>query len=397
MLRPLSETTYFAEGDRSEIGLSLSGGGYRAALFHLGALRRLNELGILAKLSTISSVSGGSIVSAHLATRVSWPLSGPIPSQDWDTKVAEPFRAFCRKNIRSKPILEGLVLRWRTNSEWLERQYHKYLTQLDLVDLPTSPNFVFCATDLSFGVNWTFENNKVGDYQAGYLTPTPKHWPLSLAVAASSCFPPVFKPLRPELKIDDLRPGKFPDGPQRRKCIEGLCLNDGGVYDNLGLEPIWTTHGTVLSSDGGALFDIWAKQGFFWEVKRDISIPENQALTLRKRWLVANFKLGQLNGTYWGVGGSPSRYGACVGYSKDLAVQRIAAVRTDLDSFSDAEIAVLENHGYLLADAAITKHVSSLTPSPVPPLVIPHREWMDEVKVSTALAGSDKRKIFGRF
>lgn len=48
---------------RDGIGLCLSGGGYRAALFHLGALKRLNEFGILAKLRTISSVSGGSISS----------------------------------------------------------------------------------------------------------------------------------------------------------------------------------------------------------------------------------------------------------------------------------------------------------------------------------------------
>src|SRR5579862_889675 len=75
---------------RNGIGLCLSGGGYRAALFHLGALRRLNELGILAKMSTISSVSGGSIISAHLATRLSWPPTSPV--LDWEGRVAVPFR-----------------------------------------------------------------------------------------------------------------------------------------------------------------------------------------------------------------------------------------------------------------------------------------------------------------
>src|SRR5918996_6204949 len=52
------------------IALCLSGGGYRAMLFHLGALWRLNELGYLLKLNRISSVSGGSITSGVLA--VSW-------------------------------------------------------------------------------------------------------------------------------------------------------------------------------------------------------------------------------------------------------------------------------------------------------------------------------------
>ncbi|PYO41029.1 MAG: hypothetical protein DMD33_15450 [Gemmatimonadetes bacterium] len=44
---------------RSGVGLCLSGGGFRATLFHLGALRRLNELGVISKPDTISSVSGG--------------------------------------------------------------------------------------------------------------------------------------------------------------------------------------------------------------------------------------------------------------------------------------------------------------------------------------------------
>src|SRR5215467_1001414 len=48
------------------IGLCLSGGGYRAMLFHLGALWRLNELAYLPKLARISSVSGGSITAGVL-------------------------------------------------------------------------------------------------------------------------------------------------------------------------------------------------------------------------------------------------------------------------------------------------------------------------------------------
>ena len=48
------------------VGLCLSGGGYRAMLFHLGALRRLNEAGKLATLTRVSSVSGGSITAGVL-------------------------------------------------------------------------------------------------------------------------------------------------------------------------------------------------------------------------------------------------------------------------------------------------------------------------------------------
>ncbi|HWT90386.1 MAG TPA: patatin-like phospholipase family protein, partial [Solirubrobacterales bacterium] len=64
------------EADRGERALSLAGDGYRAALFHLGALTRLNELGLLAQVRTVGAVSGGSIVAALLATKVPWPLHG---------------------------------------------------------------------------------------------------------------------------------------------------------------------------------------------------------------------------------------------------------------------------------------------------------------------------------
>lgn len=47
--------------------LALSGGGYRAMLFHAGALLRLNDLGYLPKIERFSSVSGGSITAGVLA------------------------------------------------------------------------------------------------------------------------------------------------------------------------------------------------------------------------------------------------------------------------------------------------------------------------------------------
>lgn len=82
---------------RSGLALCLSGGGFRAALFHLGALRRLNELGLLSKIDTISTVSGGSIVAAHLADRIRpWPQAkATVP--DWEAssgacRAIRPFR-----------------------------------------------------------------------------------------------------------------------------------------------------------------------------------------------------------------------------------------------------------------------------------------------------------------
>jgi NTE family protein len=111
---------------------------------------------------------------------------------------------------------------------------------------------------------------------------------------------------------------------------------------------------------------------------------------------MASFIGGIMEGTYWGIGGAATSYGGSAGYSKELASGVIAAIRTDLDSFSDVEAAVLENHGYILADAAVWRHVPSLLPAATPPLVVPHPDWMDESRVRAALNDSGRRKLLGR-
>src|SRR5437773_1603118 len=79
---------------RSGIALCLSGGGFRAALFHLGAVRRMNELAVLSQITAISSVSGGSILAAHLATHLRpWPAGSEVVP-GWEEKIAHPFRSF---------------------------------------------------------------------------------------------------------------------------------------------------------------------------------------------------------------------------------------------------------------------------------------------------------------
>ena len=156
--------------------LCLSGGGYRAALFHLGALRRLNELGILSQLDTVTSSSGGSIMSAILADRVQpWPDPGQ-EFGDWEAKVAVPLREFITHDIRTGPILARLLLPWNwfrisAQAEELARLYYRHLTKQKVLDLPPRPRFVFCATDVVFGANWVCERERMGDYQYGYTTP----------------------------------------------------------------------------------------------------------------------------------------------------------------------------------------------------------------------------------
>jgi NTE family protein len=396
----LSESSNYvprAAERRSETGLCLSGGGYRAALFHLGALRRLNELGVLSQVDTISSVSGGSILSAHLAARVDpWPARGQVYA-DWDKKVAEPFYQFVSQDIRTGPVLKRLLpwnwFRATTQVKALAANYRRLLTAQTLHELPQHPRFTFCATDLVFGVNWIFERERVGDYQAGYLAPAPS-WPVADAVAASSCVPPVFDSWIPRIEPGQLEDGAYPSGPQRDQLVASIRLTDGGVYDNLGTEPVWKDHRVVMVSDGGAVFPFEASKTPLRRIGRNLAVISNQAVALRKRWLISSFISKHMEGTYWGIDSDTASYPQekGIGYSEELIGKTISRVRTDLNRFTEAEIAVLENHGYLLATAAVKSYLSDLVSVDKAPAV-PHEEWMDEERVAEALRNSHKRCV----
>jgi NTE family protein len=380
------------------IGLCLSGGGYRAALFHLGGIRRMHELGILTRpdFRTISSVSGGSIIAAHLAVTHPWPAPGTA----WEEQVAKPLREFTKTDIRTGSLFKSF-LPGVTAIDGLVPHYDRLLRSRKLAQIPAAPEFVFCATDMSFGVNFRFCRAQMGDYQLGYI-PTPPDWPLAKAVAASSCFPPLFNPM----KMAGLGPFDGGDAeavsPEKwLKATRDLRLTDGGDYDNLGFEPVWKSHQYVLASDAGGLFHWQSDEDLVWRIERYQAIQEKQTRDLRKRWLIEKDENEALTAAYWAVSSARRRYifTDTLGYSKDLAENVIAEIRTDLDAFSDAEAEVLQNHGYLLADIAVARHAPGLLPSPLAPLSVPFPEWLprngDETHIRQALKDSHKRKPFG--
>jgi NTE family protein len=386
------------------LALCLSGGGYRAALFHLGALRRLNELGILSQVATISSVSGGSILNGLLAENaLPWPEPGTAISE-WDRRIAGPLRWFTQRNIRTRAVVHRL-LPWNwldrdAGVQALARQYRR-LIRRRLDGLPERPRFIFCATDIIFGVNWVFDTGgtrvpggRFGSYQAGYFSPLPRA-PMALAVAASSCFPPVFNPMLLGLTPERLRGGKYTK-LDRDDLISTIGLSDGGVYDNFGLEPVWKNHRRLLVSDGGGVFKGETDAGLIWRVQRYAAIQGHQVSRLRKRWLITNFIQGELTGAYWGIGSSADHYQfGGEFYSEGLVDGFISEVRTDLDAFSEAEQSVLENHGYIMAEAAIRRHAADLVAIETP-FAIPHPEWMEKSCVEEALCHSHKRTFLGR-
>jgi NTE family protein len=269
---------------------------------------------------------------------------------------------------------------------------------LDL--LPGRPRFVFCGTDMSFGANFVFERERVGSYLAGYADP--RGFSLAQAVAASACFPPLFGPMRIEGAAERFKGGRAngTSADERRQILSDFRVTDGGVYDNLGLEPVWKDHRVVLVSDAGGLMDAEDDKNLFWRIKRYQSIQERQALGVRKRFLLSGFVGGSIGGTYVGVASAPSRYAGARegGYSKAFAMEVIRNIRTDLDAFSEVEQGVLTNHGYSLIDAAIRTHVPELMGAAS--FAWPAPEFapgaMAEEELRRRLAGSEKRKLTGR-
>lgn len=376
----LEQRASLTGSNRPGLGLCLSGGGYRAALFHLGALRRLNELGLLHRSATISSVSGGSVISARMASALTWPAAQPFSSQEWDQAVAKPMRRLAERDIRTYPILRRLMpWNWRgpTAIHGVAELLDDFYGGQPLIALPSSPDFAFCASDLTHGTIWTFRRDKSGSHRAGNFKSATLNLNLSTVVATSACFPPVFAPV--ELTLTE-----------KKKVL----LNDGGNYDNLGLEPVWKKHGLVLVSDGGTPFTFGVKPGPLGLLARFVGMLDAQSRSLRKRWLLAGDANGVLDAVYWSVGRSVQTYrkhlpkdAEClrVGYSPEDA-QLIGNIRTDFNRFSAGERAILENHGYILADAALQAHLPEKWKlKDWPSLSPPFPEWLGHQSVRRSL------------
>lgn len=60
---------------QGKVGLALSGGGFRASLYHIGVLAKLAELDLLRHVEYLSCVSGGSIIGAHYYLEICMTIS----------------------------------------------------------------------------------------------------------------------------------------------------------------------------------------------------------------------------------------------------------------------------------------------------------------------------------
>lgn len=238
-----------------KIGLSLSGGGVRAAVFHLGVLRRLADENLLEEVSGISTVSGGSLVTAVIMSKAGmrWPTSAEYRSKlfpairhlmtttDLFGFTAVGGRGLLKFNLRlfchrASVLAELLKTRWGVVG--------------DLKNLPDQPIWWINTTCLETGKNWRFSKREMGDWQFG------KHYnplfSLAEAAAASAAVPYVIGALTLSLPKE----GWYRTDPGTRKPLEKskppvrrARLWDGGAYENLGLEAMFKPQRALKGCD----------------------------------------------------------------------------------------------------------------------------------------------------
>ncbi len=402
-----------------KIGLALSGGGFRASLFHIGVLAKLAERDVLRRIEVLSCVSGGSIIGAHYYLEVRKLLKErpdrDITREDYIEivkRIEEDFLNGVQTNIRTRVAAEfqtnvklifskhysrtqraGELYEEKIFSQVQDGEGHKprWLNELKIVPKDEVPEFapklhnwrrhakvptlILNATGLNTGHNWQFTASWMGEPPAGidskidgndrlrrlYYEDAPetpvnhRRVRLGHAVAASACVPGLFEPLVLADLYDDMT----------------ARLVDGGVHDNQGISGLLEQDCTMLLvSDGSGQMD----------TKRDpsagpISVPlrANDILMARVREaqyheLDARRRSSLLRGLMYvhlkdEIEGTRLDWRGCKeardpdeAVAKDSSItsylvpkdiqKLLAGVRTDLDSFSDAEAYALMISGY---------------------------------------------------
>ncbi len=348
-----SSPTHFLDGDRLEdgIGLCLSGGGYRATLFHAGALLRLNEAGLLGRIDRISSVSGGSIAAGALAViwaKLEWQevaRTGAVA-----TNLQELFlplvRAQTADAIDAEAGFKGL-LPFRTAADGIAESYaDNFAGEKTLQDLPDKPRFVFNSCSQMSGRNWRFAKQYAADWRVGRIDAP--GLPLSKVVAASSAFPPFLSPVNFDLSdynVQEMEGSDLNTPPYSNRIV----LTDGGVYDNLGVEPVWKRLKTVLISNASRPFADIADPDSDWlsQMRRTIDILMDQQEAMRERIIVQAYKTGHRRGALWGLQTTLANY-VCndqAGLS-DSELDYAKTFRTRLNEFTGDEQVLLIRAGY---------------------------------------------------
>jgi NTE family protein len=329
-------------GSNKRIGLALSGGGFRAAAFHLGVMRKLQALGLLDRLDLFSCVSGGSIAGAFVAAN--WRKPDKLDQLDNYLRT---------RSIAVSSVIGGTLDPFETRLDKLAASYDRDLFHdATLKDLADGPRLYLNSTNLATGNMFFFVTggglpSEMGEHELG-VVPAPD-FKVSRAVAASSAFPPVFPPLRLDAQT-------YPHATS----VEYVTLTDGGVYDNMGVNPVVRVVRNALDyaivSDGGKPFAIddrptdsglivlKASLGIMMEQIRGLEFDRLQHRFLAKDgpkplWFSIDSKEGEAQ-------------------AGDAAFA--SAIATNLQRLPDDEMSVLTRHGGALVEARVRRYAPEL-------------------------------------
>ena len=347
------------------MALCLSGGGFRAMVFHIGAIWRLYEAGILRDVKRISSVSGGSVTAGVLGFK--WNKLSFDPARigdDFIPEVVAPLRALAGTTVDFPTVVGGLLLPGRI-SDRLAAAYDDALFHgATLQDLPDAPRFVINATSVQSGALWRFMKPYMRDWRVGEVKSPQVR--LADAVAASSAFPPVLSPFQLTLDPASFTPNSG-EGLQRPPFTSKAVLSDGGVYDNLGLETAWKLFDTILVSDAGGKLAPDEKPKINWlqHILRVVDVIDDQVRSLRTRQVVDSYVAKARKGTYWGITSDIGHYQ--LADTLDCPIERtrlLAGTPTRLAKMAPLLQERLINWGYAICDTALRRWVDTNLPRP---------------------------------
>lgn len=333
--------TVTVSGVPRRFGLGLSGGGFRAAGFHLGVFRKLRQLDLLHRVDMLSCVSGGSIAGAYLA--LNW--NSPTVLDELETYLRT-------RSIAVGSVIGGILDPFESRLEKLAGSYDRDLFKGQRMDaLRNGPRIYLNATNLATGNLFFFVaggggTEDMGDHELGDASASDVR--IAEAVAASSAFPPVFPPLR-------LNPDRFPPG----ESIGYVTLTDGGVYDNMGIGPLLRKKNAldyILASDGGKPFKL-------------ATDPTTAGAMVLKEGL--NIMMEQIRGLEFdrmehraraGVGPRPAWFSidSQIGQVQDGDADFASAIDTNLKALKPAELTTLIRHGGALAEHRLRTYAPEL-------------------------------------
>lgn len=335
------------------IGLALSGGGYRATVFHLGVLARLSEDNLLGQIRFVSTVSGGSITIGLIfaSNNNQWPDSATFQSKI----VPFSFRKLTTENLQSALIWDNIIFplnilfsRAKLVSRKLERQLE---FTGNLQELPDNPRWIINTSCFESGRNWRFEKKRMGGYFPGIPANGNLDSPsyrISDAVAASCAFPIAIGPMTLDTKDYENWYEYDDDRVSKKELVSlpytRLHLYDGGVYDNIGLEPLINFDKyeprpgidyLMVSNASGKLDRQRYKPGL-GAIARLVSMMKFQVEGLRSRDSIHRFKDHKLPGRYFDTDNTCESILTKAGYSNEKIVNLCSKYleKSDVDKLS---------------------------------------------------------------